>query len=102
MFHRLWCGRRSCVVILIVGLAAVSPASAGLITDASFYTMSGNEVGSGNGTLDLILLTESAGGSANSAPGFNGDDANTQLPTGVGGTTANESYITSIGELRQF
>jgi hypothetical protein len=59
-------------------------------------------VGSGNGTLDFILLTESAGGSQNNAGAFNGDNANTQMPTGSGNTTANESFITSIGELRQF
>ncbi|MGH7176117.1 MAG: hypothetical protein ACREJC_01945 [Tepidisphaeraceae bacterium] len=59
-------------------------------------------VGSGNGTLDYIFLTESAGGSTNSSGLFNGDNANTDMPTGNGHTTANESYITSFGEIRAF
>ncbi|MBC8106819.1 MAG: PEP-CTERM sorting domain-containing protein [Anaerolineae bacterium] len=59
-------------------------------------------VGSGNGTLDFLFFTESNGGAGNSSGPFNGDNANTQMPTGNGNTTSNESFITSIGELRAF
>src|SRR3989339_20119 len=58
--------------------------------------------GSGLGTLDLIMLSFSAGGAGNNPSGpLNFDNANTGLPTGST-TTANESYITSVGELRDF
>ena len=73
-----------------------------IITDASIVQIPENAVGSGNGTLDLILFTESAGGTQNSNGPFNGDNANTELPTGGGHTTADESYVTSIGELRDY
>ena len=81
---------------------AASPASAALITDPDIVPIPDHATGSGNGTLDLILFTESSGGAGNSAGSFNGDNANTQMPTGSGQTTANESYITSMGEIRDF
>lgn len=84
------------VMLLVV---AVSPGDT--ITDADIVATDGNEIGSGNGTLDLLLLTESSGGSGNSKGGFDGDDACTDMPTG-GGSTVSESYITSVGELRAF
>jgi hypothetical protein len=77
-------------------------AHAGLITMNQIVPVPVGMVGSGNGTLDFILLTESAGGSQNHTGSFDGDNANTQMPTGSGNTTANESFITSIGELRSF
>jgi len=77
-------------------------AHAGLITDNHIVPIPHHIVGSGNGTLDFILLTESAGGSQNNAGGFNGDNANTHMPTGSMNVTANESFVTSIGELRAF
>jgi hypothetical protein len=79
-----------------------TPAGAVVLDSSYFITLSGSELGSGNGTLDLILLTESSGGAANSGGTFNGDNANIGMPTGNGNTTALESYITSIGDLRDF
>jgi hypothetical protein len=76
--------------------------SAATITNAHIVQIPENAVGSGNGTLDLILFTESGGGTQNSDGPFNGDNANTDLPTGSGHTTADESYVTSIGELRDY
>src|SRR3954468_2978548 len=87
-------------VIGVVGLAMT--ARAAVITSGNIIPVPIGTVGSGNGTLDFILLTESSGGSQNSAGLFNGDNANTQMPTGSGNPTANESFITSIGELRSF
>lgn len=86
---------------VVIGGGGVS-ATAGLITSAHIVPVPVGTVGSGNGTLDFILLTESAGGSTNTTGPFNGDNANTQMPTGSGNTTSNESFITSIGELRSF
>src|SRR5262245_4801441 len=93
--------------VRVAALAAVlggigAAAHAGLITSNQIVPVPVGMVGSGNGTLDFILLTESSGGSQNNQGSFNGDNANTQMPTGSGNTTANESFITSIGELRAF
>jgi hypothetical protein len=75
---------------------------AAVLTSANIFPVPKGTVGSGNGTLDFILLTESAGGSTNTSGSFNGDNANTQMPTGNGQTLADESFITSFGELRDF
>ncbi len=89
--------------LLLTRFAA--PAGAVVIDSSYIITLSGSEIGSGNGTLDLLLFTESAGGAGNiGGPlnSFNGDNANTGMPTGNGNTTALESYITSIGDLRDY
>ncbi len=91
---------RAAAVATVLG--GVGLAQAGLNTNSHIVPIPQNIVGSGNGTLDFLLLTESAGGSQNSGGGFDGDNANTHMPTGSGNTTANESFITSIGELRDF
>ncbi len=93
--------------ILWLGLCALAfgttaPLTAGIITDADIVATIGNEVGSGNGTLDLILLTESAGGSTNSSGGFNGDNAYTGMPTGSKLGDASGTYVTSFGDIRDF
>lgn len=73
---------------------------ADIITDEDVIWLDGG-VGSGNGTLDLLLFTESAGGANNEYNGFDGDNANTDMPTG-GTSTADEAFITSIGEIRDY
>ena len=72
-----------------------------MISDDDIFATTGNEIHSGNGTLDYMFFTESMGGAGNISGTFNGDNANTDSPTGGGGVF-NESYITSIGELRDF
>jgi hypothetical protein len=66
----------------------------------------------GNGKLDLILFNFNQGSGVNNnelkekgTTIFNGDDANTDMPVGTGNpqsSGASESYITSIGDLRNF
>src|SRR5262245_47718058 len=85
-----------------VVLSAATASLHAAITNSDFYPQSNAMVGSGNGTLDFILLTESAGGSNNSGGGFNGDDANTKMPTGSGHTTASTTFITSFGLIRSY
>ncbi|KKM25832.1 hypothetical protein LCGC14_1591020 [marine sediment metagenome] len=94
------------VAMLVLGLAAawsstVPIARGSIITDADIVPFSGNEVGSGNGTLDLLMLTESAGGTKNLVKDFNGDDAGIDMVNGQT-ATASASYITSMGEVRDF
>jgi hypothetical protein len=99
------CRRRVSLPTLVVICLATQglPASAATImTDSHIVQIPQNAVGSGNGTLDLILFTESGGGTQNSSGSFNGDNANTHLPTGNQNATADESYMTSIGELRDY
>jgi hypothetical protein len=91
--------------LVVVGLVTAGPAvwaDTITITSADIFDTLGVEQGSGNGTLDFIFFTESQGGAENSASGFDGDDANTDMPTGNHNTTAMESFVTSIGELRDF
>jgi len=90
-----------CAGVALLACAA-GPLHAGVITSSDILAVPKGTVGSGNGTLDYILFTSSQGGAGNSDGSFNGDDANTDLPSGNGKTTADESFITSIGELRSF
>lgn len=85
----------------LTAIAAWAPAAIS-ITDNDILPIMRHEQGSGNGTLDLILFTESAGGANNTSGPFNGDDANTAMPTGNGHTTASVTYVTSMGELKNF
>src|SRR5262245_47192784 len=84
------------ITALGVSLAIVPLVQSAVITSANIVPVPVGTVGSGNGTLDYIFFTESSGGAGNSSGSFNGDNANTDMPTGSGKTTANESYITSI------
>ncbi len=90
----------TCAVCVI--LAQNGTIQADVITDADFYEIQGNELQSGNGLLDFFFFDGATG--ENYSPGpppFDGDDSNADMPHG-GEATAVESYITSIGELRQF
>ena len=89
----------ACLACVLAG--QISAVQADVITDLDIIPTTGNEIPSGNGLLDFILFNGSTSGDENECEGFNGDDANTDMPGG-GVTTATESYITSIGELRTF
>jgi hypothetical protein len=97
-----------CAATVSVALALLAPtAFATLITAATNIVAIPDDtpVGSGNGTLDLILFTSSNGGAKNKhGNDFNGDDANTALPSGNqedNGLYA-ESYVTTAGKLKAF
>ena len=79
-------------------------ATAGAINAGDITPTLNNEVQSGNGLLDYILFLEAGGVgvAGNTAGSFNGDNANTDLPTGSGTTAFDECFATSIGELRDF
>lgn len=86
----------------VIVLSQQGAVQAGAITDTDFYAIQGNELQSGNGLLDFYLFNGSTDHEANMCDGFNGDDSNSDMPHGSGETTALGSYITSIGELREF
>ena len=83
-----------------VTLIVSSAYTASMITDASIYATTGAEVLSGNGTMNFILFMGDGNGE-NEEGGFDGDDANKDMPYGSS-ILAHESFITSIGELRTF
>ena len=87
------------VAVLVLGVSA----GGAVISDSDIVPTTAGTVGSGNGTLDLVLFSSAGGGgiSDNEVTGFNGDDANTDPPSG-GDSAMSESYITSIGEIRDF
>jgi hypothetical protein len=92
--------RRLAVFVAFV-LATALTAQADTITDFDIIATTGNEIQSGNGLLDFYLFDGATSLEENQCDGFDGDDSNTDMPGG-GGTTALESYITSMGELQSF
>jgi hypothetical protein len=104
------------LILITVLFTEAVPSQASLITDADIVPLDGKLVQSGNGLLDYILFME-AGGNVNT-PGvannklkvkgntiFDGDDANTELPTGSGqGEMLQyaESYVTTAGKIKAF
>ncbi|MCA9258063.1 MAG: hypothetical protein KDA61_02630 [Planctomycetales bacterium] len=75
---------------------------ASLVTDNDVIAISTTTVGSGNGTLNLRLLTQSGSKIQNSSGTFNGDNGNNSLPNGSGTSSFAESYVTTMGEIRAF
>lgn len=65
-------------------------------------------VGSGNGTLDIKMFTSETAENKETGCGqncFDGDDANTSLPKGLGNVDTGsygESYVTTFGKIKAF
>lgn len=92
--------------VAITAASFAGTAQAGPVVTAGDFTIVGLESGqvkSAVGGLDLILMTGQNGvGVLNNEFGaLDIDDANSDLPTG-GVSTADESYVTTIGEVRSF
>jgi hypothetical protein len=104
------CARGECVprirAMAIGGLALLlgGVASAAPITSSEIHPIPAGTAGSGNGTLDLRLMTFSGSEVGNSSGSFNGDNANTSLPQGGGADieSFSESYVTTAGELQAY
>ena len=91
------------MLVLCLLLHVVSPPlRADEITDNDIVMTPEKLVGSGNGTLDMLLLHDAVAGSSNESGDFNADDAFIRMPKGNSSDDACASYITSIGEIRQF
>lgn len=93
---------------LVVVFALALPGQASMIYQENFLPLEPHFVHSGLGQLDLLMFTNANGNGVTenrlkqgNITLFDGDDANTDMPTG-NKTTALESYITSVGELRDF
>lgn len=106
--HRTLVGVFTVVILMVTLMFGVLPARSAIITNSDIEPLNGHLIHSGKGGLDLILFTHANGiGVTNNEIKekgklvFNGDDSNTDTPTG-GITSMSESYITSIGDLRNF
>ena len=103
------CKRNYLTVLAVFALTIVFPicqvaSGTTLITDRQIVPTTGHEVQAGQGHLDLILCGFAGGFGLNDneVTGlFNGDDANTLMPTGRT-DSVQASYITSMGDLRDF
>jgi hypothetical protein len=96
---------RSTFVLLALALAPTVPAArAAVIGTQDIVPIPQQVTGSGNGTLDLRLLTFSGSEITNTAGAFNGDNGNNTLPNSGGADTSSfvESYVTTAGELKSF
>lgn len=94
-----------CAVLAVSCLSAVQAVAQEPITSSDIIPTVMDETSRGGlGQLDLILLSYPQGiGVNNNVEGiFNGDDANTDIPLAVLASTAQETYMTSIGDLRDF
>jgi hypothetical protein len=89
-----------------VGFLAFSQAIAGaaLIQTSDIVAIPSGVTGSGNGTLDLRMLTSSGTEIDNDAGLFDGDNGNNTLPNSGGADTSAfaESYVTTVGKLKAF
>ena len=91
-----------CFLSFFMLVSTLPVQSAVVISPCDIYPTLGNEEPSGNGMLNLTLFTESSGNCGNGSGDFNVDEANTDMPMGSVNSVSNESFVTSIGELRIF
>jgi hypothetical protein len=81
-------------------------ASAVLITSSDAVVIPVNTVGSGNGTLELRMMTHSGSEIANNHTGLpfnlNADNGNNTLPHNNSVASFAESYFTTAGEIQNF
>jgi hypothetical protein len=91
---------------LTTGVLALGQASAiaAVIATTDIAAIPSGATGSGNGTLDLRMLTFSGSEIQNQSGAFNGDNANSSLPNSGGADTSSfaESYVTTAGDLKAF
>lgn len=94
---------RTIAVVIGFSMFTITSVQAVSINGDDIVAITGNEVGSGSGTLDFILFTAPNGGGVNEneAGAFDGDNANTMIPTGSV-TSADLYFISSMGELQSF
>ena len=74
------------------------------ITASDIHLVPSTTAGSGNGTIDLRLMTFSGSEVGNDKSGFDGDNAMTGLPQGGGQDISSfkESYVTTAAELQAY
>ncbi len=92
-------------VFLVVALGLVpDQVHASIIQTADIVAIPSKTTGSGNGTLNLRMLTFSGSEITNTAGLFNGDNGNNTLPHAGGADTSSfvESYVTTAGELQAY
>jgi hypothetical protein len=95
--------RLFCAALTAAALAVPS-AHAVVITSGGVVALPGGILPSGNGSLDLRMLTFQGGEvpNTNNSPAFNADNGNNTLPNNNGQSTFAESYFTTIGEIQDY
>jgi hypothetical protein len=88
----------------LLALVALPTAHAATITPSHIVAVPTGVEGSGNGTLDLRLMTFSGSEIDNASGSFNFDNGNMTLPQGGGADVSffDESYITTVGDLQSY
>lgn len=93
-------------ILLVFGFALLlnGVASGSAITTSEIHLIPSGVTGSGNGTLDLRLMTFSGSEVTNVSGSFNADNAMNELPQGGGADIESftESYVTSAIELQDY
>ncbi len=98
-------GRFLVLTAAVFGLMLAGTSSAGTIAPGDILGIPSGTIGSGNGTLDLRLMTFSGSEIDNNNGGFDGDNAVSDLPQGgenVDTQFFDESYVTTAGELQSY
>jgi hypothetical protein len=95
------------ITIFTVAMCAATSVQATIITSTDIVSTpkaSDFGTGSGNGTLDLRLMTFSGSEIQNESGAFNADNGNNTLPQGGGQDTStfDESYLITASELRAY
>jgi hypothetical protein len=94
------------VTMLTVAMCTVTSVQAAVITSTDIVATPKSSdlgTGSGNGTLDLRLMTFSGSEIGNDSGAFNGDNGNNTLTQGGGQNQSfAESYMTTAGELQAY
>jgi hypothetical protein len=95
--------RRCTGLWLVLLLVMVAPAGyAASIGSSEIMLIPSGVVGSGNGTLDLRMLTHSGSEIDNEAAGHNYDNGNNKASQGGGDNSFAESYVTTAGKLQDY
>jgi len=91
-------------VALVFLLIVPGVVQASIIGTDDIFAIPKGASGSGNGTLDLRMLTFQGGEVTNTASGFNGDNGNNTLPNSGGSDDHSfiESYVTTAGKFKDF
>jgi hypothetical protein len=101
---RVFSNNPFCLVFVVLLVMRSSAMASYDITGNDIVPIPAGVTGSGNGTLDLRMMTFSGSEIQNDAGAFNGDNGNNALPQGGGSVTWSfeESYATTAGKLQEF
>ncbi len=97
-------GRCLVTTVAVFGLVLAGATSAGTITSEDILPLYMGMEQSGNGLLDLRMISHSGSEITNANGTFNGDNGNATLPNSGGSDDSSfiESYVTTVGDLQEY